>query len=313
MKKKILVIAGPTASGKTALGVEMAKRLGGEVISADSMQIYKGMDIATAKPTEIEMDGIPHHLIDFVERTDNYSVAQYVADASDKAEEIIARGKMPVVVGGTGLYISSFMNNIVFAEIRSDDSLREKLRNDANEYGNEYLWEKLRQCDPQTASELHANDLTRVIRAIEVFEITGKTMSELKKESTAVESPYDFIFTGITYSDRQILYDRINRRVDVMMEKGLLDEAYDIYLKRNSEKTAHQAIGCKELAPYFEGISSLETCLEKIKQETRRYAKRQLTWFRHQDEITWITAEKYDDLNFFIKKCENIVAKNQLI
>ncbi len=310
MKKKILVIAGPTASGKTALGAAMAKILGGEVISADSMQIYKGMDIATAKPTPSEMDGIPHHLIDFVERTENYSVAQYVEDASKKAEEIFERGRLPIVVGGTGLYISSFMNNIVFAEIKSDDSLRKKLRDEAAENGNEYLLNRLRMCDPETASELHQNDLSRVVRALEVFELTGKTMSELKKESMTAESPYDFIFTGITYSDRQILYDRINRRVDIMMEKGLLEEAHDIFLQRDTVGTAHQAIGCKELAPYFEGVSSLEECLEKIKQETRRYAKRQLTWFRHRDGISWITAEKNDDLNFFIKKCENIVAKN---
>ena len=313
MKKKILVIAGPTASGKTALGAAMAKKLDGEVISADSMQIYKGMDIATAKPTPSEMDGIPHHLIDFVERTENYSVAQYVEDASKKAEEIIARGKMPIVVGGTGLYISSFMNNIVFAEIKSDETLRKKLRDEAAEKGNEYLLNRLRLCDPVTAAELHENDLSRVVRALEVFELTGKTMSELKKESRALKSPYDFIFTGITYSDRQTLYDRINRRVDIMMEKGLLDEAHEIFLQRDTVKTAHQAIGCKELAPYFDGVSTLDECLEKIKQETRRYAKRQLTWFRHQDGISWITAEKNDDLNFFIKKCENIVAKNQLI
>ncbi len=313
MKKKILVIAGPTASGKTALGAAMAKILGGEVISADSMQIYKGMDIATAKPTASEMDGIPHHLIDFVERSEEYSVARYVEDASEKAEEIFQRGKLPVIVGGTGLYISSFMNNITFAETRSDDALRKRLREEAEENGNEYLLNKLRLCDPETASELHANDLSRVVRALEVFELTGRKISDLKKESKVSDSPYDFIFTGITYSDRQILYDRINRRVDIMMEKGLLEEAHDVFLQRDKYKTAHQAIGCKELAPYFEGTSSLDECLEKIKQETRRYAKRQLTWFRHQEGITWITAEKNDDLNFFIKKCENIVAKNQLI
>lgn len=309
MKPKILVIAGPTASGKTALGVEMALRLDGEVISADSMQIYKGMDIATAKPSDEEMKAVPHHLIGFLDRTEKFSVADYVQLASRKADEIISRGKMPIVVGGTGLYISSFVNNIQFPEIKGDPSVRERLRNEAAEYGNSVLLEKLRKCDPETASELHENDLSRVTRALEVFEVTGKKLSEYKKESTLVESPYDFTAAAITYDDRQVLYDRINKRVDIMKENGLVDEAYGIWQESGKLSTAHQAIGCKELAPYFENRASLDECIEKIKQETRRYAKRQLTWFKREPYINWMEGSCTSDINFFIKKCENIIAK----
>lgn len=309
MKPWILVIAGPTASGKTALGVQMALRLNGEVISADSMQIYKGMDIATAKPSQAEMGAVPHHLIGFLDRTESFSVADYVELAGQKAEEIISRGKTPIVVGGTGLYISSFVNNIQFPDIKSDISVRERLRREAAEYGNSYLLEKLRSCDPETGAELHENDLSRVVRALEVFEVTGRKMSDFKKESLLKESPYDFTVTAITYDDRQVLYDRINRRVDIMKENGLIDEAYEIYKESGTIKTAHQAIGCKELAPYFEGNATLEECIDKIKQETRRYAKKQLTWLRREPYINWMEGTKDSDLNFFIKKCENIIAK----
>lgn len=313
MKPKILVIAGPTASGKTALGVEMAKRLDGEVISADSMQIYRGMDIATAKPTPEEMQAVPHHLIGFLDRTENFSVADYTVLAAQKAEEIISRGKTPVVVGGTGLYISSFVNNIQFPEIKSDDEVRKRLRNEAAEYGNAVLFERLVQCDPESAAGLHENDLARVTRALEVFEVTGRKLSDWKRESTMYESPYDFTVTAICYDDRQVLYDRINRRVDVMKENGLVDEAYEIYRESGSIRTAHQAIGCKELVPYFENRATLEECIEKIKQETRRYAKRQLTWFKKEPDISWMEGDSSSDINFFIKKCENIIAKKYFL
>lgn len=313
MKPKILVIAGPTASGKTALGVQMALRLGGEVISADSMQIYKGMDIATAKPSQEEMMNVPHHLISFVERTDSFSVADYVVLAAKKAEEILSRGKLPIVVGGTGLYISSFINNIQFPEIKSDEAIRSRLRDESLQYGNAVLLERLRQCDPETACQLHENNLSRIIRALEVFEVTGRKLSEYKAESMSKQSPYSFIVSGITYTDRQVLYDRINRRVDIMKNNGLVEEAHQIYLESSGLRTAHQAIGCKELFPYFENKMSLDECIDKIKQETRRYAKRQLTWFRNQSDINWIEAEEKSDIKFFIKKCENIIAKTQII
>ena len=310
MKEKILVIAGPTASGKTALGVEMAQRLDGEIISADSMQIYKGMDIATAKPIKEEMRNIPHHLISFVDRNESFSVADYVIHAAAEAEKIISCGKMPIVVGGTGLYISSFVDNIRFPDIKSDEAIRKRLTDEAREYGNSVLLERLKSCDPEIAAELHENNLSRVIRALEVYEITGKKLSEFKKESRMTESPYDFIMTALTYKDRQKLYDRINMRVDIMIENGLIEESRKIYNESNNIKTAHQAIGYKELKPYFKNLTSLEECVEKIKQETRRYAKRQLTWLRKDDRISWIEADETADINFFIKKCEKIIAKH---
>ncbi|MBP1568225.1 MAG: tRNA (adenosine(37)-N6)-dimethylallyltransferase MiaA [Oscillospiraceae bacterium] len=313
VKPRILVIAGPTASGKTALGVEMALKYNGEVISADSMQIYKGMDVATAKPTTEEMKGVPHHLIGFLDRTVNFSVADYVALATEKAEDIISRGKLPIVVGGTGLYISSFVNNIQFPEIKGDGEIRKRLTEEAEKFGNAYLLEKLRACDPETAAELHENDLGRVRRALEVFEATGRKMSDIKRESTLVESPFEFLSTAITYDDRQVLYDRINRRVDIMKENGRVDEAYEIYRESGTGRTAHQAIGCKELAPYFENRASLEECLDKVKQETRRYAKKQLTWLKKEPYICWMEGSKDSDINFFIKKCENIIAKKDFL
>lgn len=311
MKPVIYVIAGPTASGKTALGVEMALRLGGEVISADSMQIYKGMDIATAKPSIGEMKAVPHHLIGFLDRTESFSVADYMACASEKAEDIISRGKVPIIVGGTGLYISSFINNVQFAEMKSDKSLRMQLKEEAESYGNSYIFEKLKKCDPESAAELHENDLARVTRALEVFILTGKKLSDYRKESLLQESPYDFIAVALNYTDRQILYNRINRRVDIMKENGLIDEAYEIFKEEDKIKTAHQAIGCKELAPYFRGEASLDVCIDKIKQETRRYAKRQLTWFKKESYINWIDGDENSDTNFFIKKYENIIAKQK--
>ena len=313
MKPKILVVAGPTASGKTALGVQMALRLGGEVISADSMQIYKGMDIATAKPSSEEMMNVPHHLISFVERTDSFSVADYVVLAQKKAEEILSRGKLPILVGGTGLYISSFINNIQFPDIKSDEAIRIRLKDESIRYGNAFLLERLRKCDPQTASQLHENNLSRIIRALEVFEITGRKLSDYKRESMIEESPYSFTVAALTYTDRNVLYERINKRVDSMRSSGLVDEAYEIYLESSGLRTAHQAIGCKELFPFFENQASLDECLDKIKQETRRYAKRQLTWFRNQPDINWIEADEKSDINFFIKKYENIIAKTQII
>ncbi|MDD6825749.1 MAG: tRNA (adenosine(37)-N6)-dimethylallyltransferase MiaA [Oscillospiraceae bacterium] len=309
MKPEILVIAGPTASGKTALGIQMAQKLEGEIISADSMQIYKGMDIATAKPSQEEMNAVPHHLIGFLDRTESFSVADYVELADRKVKEITERGKKPIIVGGTGLYISSFINNVQFPEIKNDMELRRRLKNEALEFGNAFLLEKLKKCDPETASELHENDLSRVIRALEVYMVTGKKLSEYKKESLLKKSPYSFTVVALTYNDRQILYDRINRRVDIMKENGLVEEAYEIYKESGKIKTAHQAIGCKELAPYFENKSSLDECMEKIKQETRRYAKKQLTWFKREPYINWIEGDKTSDINFFIKKCENIIAK----
>ncbi|MGN0606106.1 MAG: tRNA (adenosine(37)-N6)-dimethylallyltransferase MiaA [Oscillospiraceae bacterium] len=311
-KLPVIVVAGPTASGKTALGIEIAKRVNGEIISADSMQIYKGMDIATAKPTDEEMQGIPHHLIGFVERTESFSVADYVALANEKIKDIHSRGKQPVIVGGTGLYIDSLVDNIQFAENADDENIRKRLEKEAELYGNDYLLEKLDKIDHETASTLHANNIRRVIRAIEVFEVTGKTMAELKRESRSVDSPYRWLIFGLTAENRQYLYDRINHRTDIMVENGLVKESENVY-SVSGLKTAHQAIGFKELIPYFENQASLEECIDKIKLETRRYAKRQLTWFRKNDRIEWLAIDKFDTTDEIIENCMKCIANNNFL
>lgn len=304
----VAAIVGHTASGKTALGVEAAKYFGGEVISADSMQIYKGMDVATAKPTEEEKQGIPHHLMDFLDRECSFSVADFVELAGMKIREINGRGKLPIIVGGTGLYISSLLDNIKFAEIKSDENLRKSLEETARTEGNEKLFKRLEAVDPETAAELHPNNLVRVIRAIEVYELTGKKLSQYKVESRLIPTPYKSVIIGIGYNDRQKLYDRINKRVDIMAQNGLVEEAKAVY-NNSAMKTAANAIGYKELIPYFENRAELAVCIDKIKQETRRYAKRQLTWFRKNAEIQWIIADEFDNTQEIFAKCKKIIAK----
>ena len=304
----IIVVLGPTASGKTALAVELAKRYNGEVVSADSMQIYKGMDILTAKPNDAEMQGIKHHLIDFLESDSDFSVADYVKLANSAIDDIASRGKLPILAGGTGLYISSLIDNIKFDETTGDKEFREKLFNLAKEKGNHYLWEQLLEVDETTALSVHENNLPRVIRALEVYEKTGERLSEHKKTSRLEKSRFKPAMIGLTFSDRKLLYDRINKRVDAMISNGLLSEAEEIY-KGKLLNTAHQAIGYKELIPYFSGQASLEDCIEKIKMETRRYAKRQLTWFRRDKRIFWIEVDKYKYLVEIFEKAQKYIAK----
>ena len=311
-KIPLIVVAGPTASGKTKLAVEIAKRHNGEVVSADSMQIYKAMSIATAKPTEDEMHGIPHHLIDFLDIDKPFSVADYVSLARECISDIYSRGKLPIICGGTGLYISSLIDNIKFDDTGSEKSIRSRLEKEAEMYGNHYLWEKLNEIDPETASQVHENNLSRVIRGLEVYEMTGTKLSEHKAKSRQEVSPYKCCIIGIGFSDRQALYDRINQRVDIMVEHGLVEEAKYAYENLNMS-TSHQAIGYKELIPYFKGHAKLEECVEKIKQETRRYAKRQLTWFRRMDKINWVYADKYYEYKNFLENIENIIAKSEII
>lgn len=289
--KKIFtaVICGPTASGKTALGVRIAQKLGGEIVSADSMQIYKGMDIASAKPTEEEMGGIPHHMMNFLPANKAFSVADYVEQARSCIDDIHGRGKLPIIVGGTGLYISSLINNIKFDDTGSDPAFREKAGRIAREKGNEALWTELNNVDPVTASRLHPNNLNRIIRALEVYHISGSTISKAKQESRREESPYKACFIMPDFS-RDILYSRINKRVDIMLEQGLLEEAKEFFSHKDYV-TAAQAIGYKELKPYFDGEKSLEECVEKLKQATRNYAKRQLTWFNKIEDLNRIPSD----------------------
>jgi tRNA dimethylallyltransferase len=294
-KIPVVVVAGPTASGKTGLAVELCKALGGEVVSADSMQIYKGMSIATAKPTAEEMQGIPHHMIDFLEPEELFSVAQYCIKAKACIEGISLRGKLPVIVGGTGLYISSLIDNVEFSKTQSDFELRESLRKKAEAQGGEALLSKLYEIDPETAQSLHPNNLGRIIRALEVYYTSGVTMSKQRELSRLNPSPYNPCMLMLTARERKTLYDRIDSRVDIMLEKGLLAEAEAFHKAKTDLKTAGQAIGYKELEPYFEGRLSLEECIENLKRETRRYAKRQLTWFNRDKRMKKIYIDDYKD------------------
>lgn len=311
-KISVIAVVGPTASGKTELGVNLAQHYNGEVVSADSMQIYRGMDIATAKPTFEEMQGIPHHLIGFLESDTEFNVASYTELAHQKIREISRRGNVPIVVGGTGLYISSLLENVKFAPTPHDEKLRKELEKYADENGTEALHMRLQKLDPKAAMEIHPNNKVRVIRAIEVCMLSDKTFSELKEESRAIPTPYNSCIIGLTYEDRFLLYEKINLRTEKMIERGLVDEAYEIW-KSTKTRTAGNAIGYKELIPYFEKKETLESCIEKIKQETRRYAKRQLTWFRKNKSILWITIDSFHNKKDFFEKCYKIIAKSEIL
>ena len=308
--KKIPVIAvvGPTASGKTSLSIEIAKHFSGQVVSADSMQIYEKMNIATAKPTDGEMQGVPHHLIGFQPIDKKFSVAEYVTLAKECIEKIHNQGDLPVVAGGTGLYVDSLLQNIQFSKEEGNNEFRNELIEMFDQKGAEFMLEALREIDPQTAEKLHLNDKSRIIRALEIYKATGKTMTEQKILSREEESPFEVLYIGINYRDRNVLYDRINRRVDIMLENGLLDEAKDFY-NIDADKTACQAIGYKELAPYFNGEKSLEDCLESLKIETRHYAKRQLTWFRKNENINWVYPDDYENAEDMYKSVFVIIDK----
>jgi len=295
-RPKILVITGPTATGKTALGALLAKKLGGEVVSADSMQVYRHMDIGTAKPTKDEMLGVPHHMIDIVAPREDYSVAQYVADAVLCIEEILEQGKKPVLVGGTGLYIDSLLAGRSFSA-RGDAEFRRKLENEYDEIGGEAMLMRLAGFDPESASKLYVNDKKRIVRALEAYIVTGKTISQHDRETKELPPRYDATKIALTYSDRKELYARIDRRVDTMLLLGLEGEVRSLLdMDVLPESTAMQAIGYKEMVGVIRGESSMEAATEKIKMESRRYAKRQLTWLRRDSAIRWITWEHEPDI-----------------
>lgn len=307
-KTKVIVVVGPTASGKTALGIHLAKRFNGEVVSGDSMQIYESMDIATAKPTTEEMDGIKHHLIGFVKPTDEYSVASFCEDAKKAVNEITGKGKIPVIVGGTGLYIDSFINNITFFDNANSEKVRNELYKELEEYGIEKLYNELLSVDSEAAKKIHPNNEVRVIRALEIYRLTGETLTEQNKRSHDIESAYEPLYIGISYKDREKLYVRINKRVDIMLKNGLLEEAKEFY-KTYASKTAVNAIGYKELKPFIDGEKTLEECLEKLKQSTRRYAKRQLTWFNRNEKINWVYPDTYKNTDELYNETERLVEK----
>lgn len=298
---KIIVISGPTASGKTALSVELAKRYNGEVISADSMQIYTDMNIASAKPTPEEQQGIPHHLVGFLDPSESFSVADYVKLCDECVRDILGRGKTPIICGGTGLYINSFVDNLTFDDSEQDFEYREKMRKFAEEFGNSALLEKLREVDPKTAETLHENNVGRIIRALEVYHTTGHTIFQAKEMSRQTPSPYEFVMITLDFENREILHSRINRRVDDMVKRGLVDEARRCF-EQSSRPTAAQAIGCKELYPYFRGECSLDECVEELKLRTRQYAKRQLTWFRRDERNMRLIIGENNEFDDIVKK-----------
>ena len=289
---RVVAIGGPTATGKTALSVALAKEFGGEVVNADSMQIYRGLDIGTAKPTAEERQGIPHHLMDFLPPEAPYSVADFTAAAAPLIEQLNSAGKLPIVTGGTGLYITSLMKGTAFAPEKTDPAIRARLQTEADEQGSAALYARLQQIDPAYAEKLHPNNLPRVIRALELFEATGRRMSEQQRAALAAEPPYRSLCICLTCRDRAELYRRIDRRVDSMLQNGVLEEAKLVYDNRETYRTAAQAIGYKEFFPYFAGEMPLNDCVNRLKQATRNYAKRQLTWFRHQANGVWLYVDE---------------------
>ena len=308
-KNKVIFVVGPTASGKTALSVKLAKEFGGEIVSADSMQIYKGIHIASAAPSEAEKGGIPHHLLEFLDEDTQFSVADYVKLSRKVINEITERGKLPIVTGGTGLYISSLLDNTEFSEVDTDYCLRETLEKRFDESGGEKMLEELSSFDPESAKRLHPSDRRRIIRCFEIYELTGKTATEQNENSHKNACGFEPLVIGITYKNRDLLYNRIGKRVDLMIENGLIDEARKTFEKSNS-KGGFQAIGHKELYGYFKGECSLEDAIEHLKQQTRRYAKRQLTWFRRDNRINWIFADECEDVFLSAKKAVEEFLKN---
>ena len=300
-KSRVIAVGGPTASGKTALSVGLAKAFGGEIINSDSMQIYKNLDVGTAKPSIEERQGVPHYLLDFLPPETPYSVADFTAAADPLIQEITARGKLPLVVGGTGLYITSLLNGMAFAPEKMDPAIRARLQERAEAEGGAALYAELQSIDPDYAAQVHPNNLPRVIRALELYAATGRRMSEERVNARPAEPPYRSLCLCLTCRDRAVLYDRIERRVNLMVENGVLAEAKQVYDHRDTYRTAAQAIGYKEFFPYFEGTGSLDECTARLKQATRNYAKRQLTWFRRQNDAVWLYI---DEENVLDRACE---------
>ena len=287
LKKTVIVICGPTASGKTALSIELAKKINGEIVSADSMQIYKDMNIGTAKPDEEEMQGIKHYLLDYVSPEERYSVAQYRKDAKNAIKEILEKGKVPIVVGGTGLYVDSLIYEIEYNDIELDEKYRNELEKMAEEEGLDKLYKEALKIDPEAMKKISLNDKKRIIRVLEIYKATGKTKTELEIKSRKKEVEYNYKVFAIDWP-REVLYERINKRVDIMIDKGLIQEVQSILEKYKKFPTAMQGLGYKEVVDYLNGIYTKEEMIEKIKMETRRYAKRQLTWFRKNKNTIWL-------------------------
>lgn len=285
-KIPVIAVVGPTASGKSDLAVQIALEYNGEIVSCDSMQIYKGISVATAAPTKEQQNAVKHHMVEFLDCSQGYSVADYVSKAKEVIADIHSRGKLPIIVGGTGLYINSLLNNIQFTEQKTDLVLRQRLSEQYDSLGGDVLLDRLKKLDADYAAVLHENDKKRIVRALEIITLTGNSVTKALEDSRKEPSLYNSLLIGITYKDRELLYERINNRVDIMLENGLLNEAKIAF--DSNMNTASQAIGHKELFGYFNGDQTLEQALENLKMQTRRYAKRQLTWFNKNKDINWI-------------------------
>lgn len=309
----VIVIVGPTASGKTKLSIELAKELNGEIISADSMQVYKYMDIGTAKPDIDEMAGIKHYLIDEISPDEEFSVAKYRELATKYIYEILNKGKRPIVAGGTGLYINSLVYNINFSETISDWDYRDELKREAIENGNHYIYNKLKEIDPEAAGKIHENDIKRIIRALEVFKHTNNTITFHNKQSRLEPAQFRFIVFGIDM-ERDKLYKRIDTRVDKMFEMGLPDEVRKLAAMGYDRKSiAMQGLGYKELFCYMRGEATLKEAIEVIKRGSRRYAKRQLTWFRRMEDIKWLKVDENMDYQELVKNIKYHIASHGII
>lgn len=302
MKQKLLVLGGPTAVGKTELSIKLASELNGEIISADSMQIYKYMDIGSAKVTEEEMDGVKHHLIDVIEPDVPFSVADFKEYGDKAIKEIISQNKFPIIAGGTGLYINSLTCNMTFTEAEKDDEYRLELEKLCEEKGNDYVHEMLKDIDPVSYREIHANNRKRVIRALEVYKLTGKPFSSYNAGEDFYKSDYDVYYYVLTMN-REKLYERINKRVDIMMENGLIEEVKKLLnMGYDKDLISMQGIGYKEIVKYLEGEYTLDEAVEIIKRDSRRYAKRQITWFKRYENSKWFDLDKYDDKEILKKE-----------
>ena len=306
-KKPLIILTGPTAAGKTSLSIELAKSIGGEIISADSMQVYKKMDIGTAKIRPEEMQGVPHYLIDELDPSEEFNVVAFVEKSKEAMKKIEAAGHVPIIVGGTGFYIQALLYDIDFSRHEDKESYRKELEQLAKEKGKEYLYEILKKKDPEYATITHCNNVKKVIRALEYYKETGKKLSEHNEEQRQKESPYNFAYF-VLYHDREELYDRINRRVDLMMEDGLLFEVESL-IKEGYTKNlvSMQGLGYKEFFDYFDGRMTLEDTVDKIKKDTRHFAKRQLTWFRREKEVIWLNKKEYEQEKDLLDSVLNII------
>lgn len=315
MKKKLLILAGPTAVGKTKISIELAKKLGGEIISADSMQIYKYMNIGSAKITEEEKQGVPHHLIDFVNPDEEFSVSEFKDIAEKAVDSITSRKKLPMIVGGTGLYINSLIFNYNFAQTNRDEEYRKYLCKLAEEKGKEYVHSLLRNVDAESYEKLYPNDLKRVTRALEVYKVTGRTIRQVNSDIDVYDIPYEIFYYVLTM-DREKLYDRINRRVDIMLEQGLMEEITKLKeMGMTADMQSMKGIGYKEILQYFDGSISFEEAVYLIKKGSRNYAKRQLTWFRKDNRVKWINKDEFnserDVVQSIIKDCKSKIEQNK--